>query len=70
MIMKLEARFGSKPPQEIVDVQRLKVIHGELEIEISLSGAGLLVRLNEPFGDQLVVYPQATNGVTLRAGHE
>lgn len=68
--MKIEARFADKAPEQISDVERLTITHGECVLEIALTGAGLHLRLDEPLGKALAVFPHATNTVVLRATRE
>jgi len=68
--MKIEARFSYKKPEEIPDTDRFTIQHGELELEVVAVGLGLQIRLNQPFGDALMVYPHASNGCLLAAGRE
>lgn len=67
--MKIEARFATKAPETTDGIQRVKVIVGDLEVEISVVGStsdrGLQLRLNQPFGDAMVVIPHATNGILV-----
>jgi hypothetical protein len=68
--VKIEARFAARAPEQISNVQRLTITHGELVLEIALSGAGLHLRLDEPLGKALVVFPHATNTIVLHATRE
>jgi hypothetical protein len=68
--VKIEARFYAKAPEETSDVERLMITHGDLVLEISLSGTGLRLRLDEPLGDALTVFPHASNTIVLHASRQ
>ncbi len=67
--MNIAARFIDKRPQTIEDVERLTITIGDFEIEIiahPVDGKHVLqVRLDEPLGDSLVVFPRASNMLLL-----
>lgn len=68
--MRIEARFSSKPPESTENIQRLTLRHMGLEIEIVPTDNGIRIRLDQPLGAQLAVFPHASNTIALVAARE
>jgi len=63
--MNITARFVEKPPEEIEGIDRLRIEHKGMIIEIVACPAGLRVRLDEPTFGRFSVRPEASNTIVL-----
>jgi hypothetical protein len=65
--VKIEMRFGSKPPKIVDEVERITIEHEGMTFEIYPGkDRGLMVRKDLPIPDRLVIEPHASNAFIIR----